>query len=66
MSLTMKNKKKQIVKWILLILLCFLMVGVYIRYNIPNYSHEVFGVTYMTMNKSNKNLKNMYGIQEVN
>lgn len=46
----MKNKKKQIVKWILLILSCFLMVGVYIRYNIPNYSHEVFGVTYMTMN----------------
>lgn len=27
-----------------------LMIGVYIRYNIPNYSHQVFGVTYMTMN----------------
>ena len=46
----MKNNKKQIVRWILLILSCFMMIGVYIRYNIPNYSHQVFGVTYMTMN----------------
>ena len=46
----MKNNEKQTVRWILLILSCIMSISIYIRYNIPNYSHEVFGVTYMTMN----------------
>lgn len=48
----MKVIDKKLFRLIQVIIAIALMFGVYIRYNIPYYSHKVFGVSYMTMNNS--------------
>ena len=48
----MKVIDKKSFRLIQVIIAIALMFGVYIRYNIPYYSHKVFGVSYMTMNNS--------------